>query len=121
MRIAITGTSSGIGQHLAEKLTQGGHEVWGLARSVQSAAFATSICDVAQWAHVENARAEIAQRWPHVDAVISAAAIQGAIGPAMQVDPQNWSDTVHVDLDGTYFVIRAFWELLRKCPPRAKV
>jgi 3-oxoacyl-[acyl-carrier protein] reductase len=28
---------------------------------------------------------------------------------------------VRVDLDGTYFVLRAFWELLRRSPRRAKV
>jgi NAD(P)-dependent dehydrogenase (short-subunit alcohol dehydrogenase family) len=121
MRIVMTGTSSGIGRHLAEKLVEAGHEVWGLARSAQNAAFATSICDVGQWAPVESARAAVAQRWPHVDAVICAAAIQGAIGPAMEADPQSWSDTVRVDLDGTYFVIRAFWELLQQSPRRAKV
>lgn len=121
MRIVITGTSSGIGQHLAEKLSAAGHDVWGLARSSQSAAFATSTCDVSQWAQVENARAKIAAQWPEIDAVICAAAIQGAIGPAMEVDPRVWSDTVRVDLDGTYFTLRAFWELLRRSSRRAKV
>lgn len=121
MRILIPGTSSGIGRHLAERLTAAGHEIWGLARSAQDAAFATSICDVADWTQVEQARAAVGQRWPGVDAVICAAAIQGAIGPAMQADPGAWSDTVRVDLDGTYFVIRAFWDLLRRSERRAKV
>lgn len=121
MRIVITGTSSGIGQHLARKLAEAGHEIWGLARSVQNEAFPTSVCDVGQWDHVDRACSEIAQRWEHVDAIVCAAAVQGAIGPATQADPQKWSDTIRVDLDGTFFVIRAFWELLRKSPHRAKV
>jgi 3-oxoacyl-[acyl-carrier protein] reductase len=121
MRIVITGSSSGIGQHLAAQLTEAGHEVWGLARSAQNAAFATTICDVSAWAQVEQAAATVARQWPQVDAVICAAAIQGAIGPAMQVDAQKWSETIRVDLDGTYFVIRAFWDLLRQSPRRAKV
>ncbi|HSI12982.1 MAG TPA: SDR family oxidoreductase [Chthoniobacter sp.] len=121
MRIVITGTSSGIGRHLAEKLSGAGHEVWGLARSSQNAGFATSACDVSLWSEVENAQTQIAAKWPHVDVVICGAAIQGAIGPAMEVDPQVWSGTVRVDLDGTYFVLRAFWELLRRSPRRAKV
>src|SRR4051794_8498151 len=104
MRIVITGTSSGIGRHLAEKLAGAGHEVWGLARSTQSAVFPTSPCDVGQWSQVESAQEGIAAKWPHIDAVICGAAIQGAIGPAMEVDPQVWSGTVRVDLDGTYFV-----------------
>jgi NAD(P)-dependent dehydrogenase (short-subunit alcohol dehydrogenase family) len=121
MRIVITGTSSGIGRHLAEKLSEAGHEIWGLARSNQTAAFTTSACDVSQWPQVESVQAKVAAQWPQVDAVICAAAIQGAIGPAMTVDPRVWSETVRVDLEGTYFVVRAFWDLLRRSPRRGKV
>lgn len=121
MRILISGTSSGIGRHLADRLTAEGHEIWGLARSPQHAHFMTSVCDVANWAQVLRARDSFEQRWNSVDAVICAAAIQGAIGPAMQADPNRWSETVRVNLDGTFYVIRAFWELLRAAPRRAKV
>jgi len=121
MRIIITGTSAGIGEYLAGRLAEAGHEIWGLARSTQKAAFATSACDVSQWEQVERASGEVARRWSHVDAIICGAAIQGAIGPAMQVDPRKWSQTLRVDLDGTYFVLRAFWNLLRQSPQRTKV
>ncbi len=121
MRIVITGTSSGIGRHLAEQLAAQGHSVWGLARSAQTAVFSTSVCDVSDWAQVESARHAVAQAWPQVDALICAAAIQGAVGPAMQADPQAWSHTVRVDLDGTFFAIRAFWDLLGAGARRAKI
>ncbi len=121
MRIVITGTSSGIGCHLAEQLAAEGHEIWGLARSVQSAAFATSVGDVADWAQVASARNAVAKAWPQVDALICAAAIQGAVNPAMEADPRAWSETVRVNLDGTFFAIRAFWELLGAGARRAKV
>jgi nucleoside-diphosphate-sugar epimerase len=61
MRIVITGTSSGIGRHLAGQLAAQGHEIWGLARSVQDAPYATSVCDVANWEQVEKARDAVAQ------------------------------------------------------------
>jgi len=121
MRIVITGTSSGIGRHLAEQLSAKGHEIWGLARSVQNAAFATSVCDVADWAQVESASDAASKAWPQVDALICAAAIQGAVGPTMEADPRAWSETVRVNLDGTFFTIRAFWDLLRAGERRAKV
>jgi 3-oxoacyl-[acyl-carrier protein] reductase len=121
MRIVITGTSSGIGRHLAEQLSVHGHEVWGLARSNQDAHFATSVCNVSDWPQVEMARASVGTVWPQVDALICAAAIQGAIGPAMQADPRAWSDTVRVNLDGTFFPIRAFWDLLGAGARRAKI
>ena len=121
MRIVITGTSSGIGLHLAGQLAEQGHEIWGLSRSVQNAAFPTSVCDVADWTQMENARDAVEKVWPQVDALICAAAIQGAVGPAMQTDPRAWSDTVRVSLDGTFFTIRAFWDLLGVGARRAKV
>ena len=121
MRLVITGTSSGIGRHLAEQLAAEGHEIWGLARSVQSAAFATSVCDVADWAQVESTRNAVAKAWPQVDALICAAAIQGAVSPAMEADPRAWSETVRVNLDGTFFAIRAFWDLLGAGARRAKI
>jgi 3-oxoacyl-[acyl-carrier protein] reductase len=121
MRIVVTGSSSGIGQHLAENLTQAGHEVWGLARSVQNASFATAACDVSDWTQIEHASRIVAGQWPAIDALICAAAIQGAIGPAMTADPLAWSRTIRTDLDGTYFTIRAFWSLLSSAPRRAKV
>lgn len=118
-RIVLTGTSSGIGRHLAEHLAAKGHECWGLARSTQRAVFPTSVCDVSDWAQLEQARAEVT--FPRVDALICAAAIQGAVGPAMAAEPRAWSETVRVNLDGTYFAIRAFWEALRAGPGRAKI
>ena len=121
MRIIITGTSSGIGQYLAQQLTAQGHEIRGLARSPQQAAFATSECDVSDWPQVERARETVAGEWPHIDALICAAAIQGAVGPAMAADARAWSQTVRTNLDGTFFTIRAFWPLLRANPRRAKI
>jgi NADP-dependent 3-hydroxy acid dehydrogenase YdfG len=53
MKLAITGSSSGIGYALAVSLLNEGHEVWGIARSTQlelsktfPKTFHSSICDV---------------------------------------------------------------------------
>jgi NAD(P)-dependent dehydrogenase (short-subunit alcohol dehydrogenase family) len=88
---------------------------------VQEAPFRTTVCDVADWAQVQKASAEIAQNWSQVDALICAAGIQGAVAPAMQTDPEAWSETVRVNLDGTFFSIRAFWDLLGAGQRRAKI
>ena len=119
MRIVIAGASRGIGRALAEHFLARGDEVWTLARNA-GGPFSTK-CDVADWAQVAAARDAVAAQWGWVDAVICAAAIQGEIGAAMNADPLSWSDTVRVNLDGTFFVIRAFWELLRKAPRRGKI
>jgi NAD(P)-dependent dehydrogenase (short-subunit alcohol dehydrogenase family) len=128
MNVLLTGSSTGIGRAIAERLLARGDHVWGIARSDQSEfaarradQFRFSRCDVAQWAEVERAAAEVSAGWTHVDALITAAGIQGEIGRALTADPANWSKTVRANLDGTFFSIRAFAAALSRGPRRAKI
>ncbi|MGH7945261.1 MAG: SDR family NAD(P)-dependent oxidoreductase [Opitutaceae bacterium] len=128
MNIVLTGSSTGIGRALAVRLLARGDRVWGIARTDQSTfgvkhpeRFRFSRCDVAQWAEVEQAAAEVAAAWPHVDGVIAAAGLQGEVGRALSADPARWSATVRTNLDGTYFSLRAFNALLSRTPRRAKI
>lgn len=128
MNLVITGTSSGIGRALAEHLLLSGHQVWGFARSDQSglgskfpAMFHPMRCDVSDWTQVAAAARDIHAVCPHLDGLVTCAGLQGAIGPAVAVDPLHWSATVRTNLDGTFYAIRAFHELLRRCPRRAKI
>lgn len=119
MNLLITGSSSGIGQFLAEALAGKGHAVCRLARSPQ-AGFAFPV-DVSNYRDLERCAAEVGKRWSHLDGIICCAGTQGPIGPAMQADPEQWRRTIQVNLDGTFFTLRAFYELLKKCPRRGKV
>jgi 3-oxoacyl-[acyl-carrier protein] reductase len=119
MRIVLTGGSSGIGRFLAESLAAQGHEVCGLARSEQGGAGLR--CDVSDWAAVRGCAEKIAARWDALDALVCCAGIQEPIGPAMEADPLAWRRNLAVNLDGTFFAIRAFYSLLKKSARRAKV
>lgn len=128
MHLVLTGSSTGIGRALAERLLSRGHVVWGLARSDQSdfvarhsGAFRASRVDVAVWADVARVAGEVAAAWPHVDGVVACAGVQGEIGRALAADPVRWSDTVRANLDGTFFALRAFAPLLARAPRRAKI
>ena len=128
MNLVLTGSSSGIGRALADRLLARGHRVWGLARSDQSefaakhgGAFSFSRCDVGNWSEVQRAATAVAAAWPHVDGLVTCAGRQGEIGRAVAVDPEKWSDTVRANLDGTFFALRAFDALLARAPNRAKV
>jgi 3-oxoacyl-[acyl-carrier protein] reductase len=128
MNIVVTGSSTGIGHALVERLLRGGHQVWGLARSDQSAfaakhagAFRASRCDVADWGAVERASVEVAKTWSHVEALVTCAGVQGEIGRTVAADPARWSETVRANLDGTFYAIRAFDTLLNRAPRRAKI
>ena len=119
MKIVLTGSSSGIGLFLSETLARRGHEVCGLARSEQDGAGFR--CDVSDWDAVRDCAEKIAARWGAVDALVCCAGIQEPIGPAMEMDPLAWRKNLAVNLDGTFFAIRAFHSLLRKSSRRAKV
>ena len=119
MKIVLTGSSSGIGEFLAGALARAGHDVCGLARS-QSEGFGFR-CDVSDWEAVQSCGEKIAAKWNTVDALICCAGIQGPIGAAMEIDPPAWRQTLAMNLDGTFFPIRALHLLLKKSARRAKV
>ena len=130
MHLVLTGSSTGIGRALAERLLSRGHHVWGLARSDQSdfaalhPAFRHTRCDVSDYSAAAAAASAYAAAWPQLDAVICAAGLQGEIAPALTADPLKWSATVRANLDGTYFALRAFAPLLLNRPvfsSRAKI
>lgn len=119
MKIVLTGSSSGIGQFLAESLAGKGHEVCRLARSRQDGL--SFQCDVSDWDAVQSCAEKISARWSSVDALICCAGILEPIGPAMEIDPLVWRKNLAVNLDGTFFTIRALHPLLRKSSARSKV
>jgi len=127
MNVVITGSSTGIGRALTERLLARGDQVWGLARSDQSAlcaqtpAFHASACDVADWLQVERAAAAVAADWPQVDALVTCAGLHGAVGRTMTADAGKWTATVRANLGGTFHAIRAFHGLLARSPRRAKI
>ena len=128
MNIVLTGSSTGIGRALAERLLARGDHVWGIARSDQSdfaaqhpGRFHFSRCDVAQWADLERAAGGVAAEWTHVDGLVAAAGVQGEVGRTLSADPARWSATVRSNLEGTFFALRGFAALLSLAPRRAKI
>ena len=110
------------------RLISEGHSVWGLARSDQSdfvaaqkGAFFATRCDVGSWEQVERAAAEVAAVWAEVDGLVCCAGSQGEVGPAVRANPKRWSDTVRVNLDGTFNAVRAFHSFLFRAKRRAKI
>jgi NAD(P)-dependent dehydrogenase (short-subunit alcohol dehydrogenase family) len=119
MKIVLTGSSDGIGKFLADTLAAHGHEICRLARSPQDG-FGFQ-CDVSDWNVVQSCAEKISSKWKNVGTLICCAGIQEPIGPAMEIDPSAWRKNLAVNLDGTFFSIRAFYPLLQKSSSRAKV
>ncbi|MBV8587277.1 MAG: SDR family oxidoreductase [Verrucomicrobia bacterium] len=115
MKILITGASSGIGLYLSQQLTA--EEIWGISRRpVRLAGLRHSICDITDWLQVQALAVELRQEWNKLDAVIHCAGTQGEIGPAMDVDPIRWVETVQQNIAGAYFLIRGIFPLLAPRP-----
>lgn len=119
MRIVITGSSSGIGRFLANSLAAKSSKICRLARSSQDG-FSYK-CDVSNWSELQECATDVSKKWSSIDALICCAGIQEPIGPLMQVDINAWRRNLAVNLNGTFFAIRAFYPLLIESKLRAKV
>lgn len=123
MKVLITGSSSGIGRALWSHLIASGANVWGLARSNQNAMMESlpqesrqraivSQCDVTQEKALLDVAVRVRETWGTVNAVICAAGTQGQIGAGMEVECDQWWETIRVNLLGTYATLRAFFPML---------
>lgn len=106
MNILITGNSAGIGKLLTDRLSTQGHTIYGLSRSSQYK------CDVADWDQVNDWARYFLDCDIHFDAIITCAGTQGELGKITKTDAEKWSETVRVNLDGTYNVLKAFYPLM---------
>jgi len=129
MKIVLTGASSGIGRHLALTLAAE-HQIWGIARNKSvlqgvkreaGTTFYETSGDVSSWPSLQSIVELVSDVWSDCDALICCAGIVTPIGKAMTQDPELWARSLRTNLDGTFFAIRAFYDLLMSSERRAKV
>jgi NAD(P)-dependent dehydrogenase (short-subunit alcohol dehydrogenase family) len=123
--VFVAGGSSGINLAIATAFAQAGARVAILSRqqdkidaalahlhSVGSEALGFA-ADVRDAAAVLQAFAQTAQAWGPLDVVVSGAA-GNFVAPAAQLSPNGFKSVMDIDLLGTFHVMRAAWEHLRK-------
>lgn len=91
---------------ITEKLENQGHIVVGFSRSTPIK------CDVTDYEQVEECSRYMLDTYDGVDALITCAGTQGELGRVTETDARAWSDTIRVNLDGTYNSIRAFYPMM---------
>jgi NAD(P)-dependent dehydrogenase (short-subunit alcohol dehydrogenase family) len=115
----VTGASRGIGRAIALRLAEAGAEVALWARDADAlqgvaaeltalgARAAAFVCDVADPAAVQRAADEVRRTLAPVTIVVNNA---GAVlrKPTVEIGDAEWRHVLAVNLDGTFFVTRAF-------------
>jgi len=115
----VTGGGRGIGRAIATALADEGcavvtsgrtqaeiQETADLIRNRNGTALAIT-ADVSQAPDVEALAAKTGESFGHIDILVNNAGMQGAIGPLVENDPQEWIHTIHVNLVGTFLCCRA--------------
>lgn len=114
----ITGAGSGIGKATALLLAQEGVRVAALSRSddeikatVQEISDqggeAFAVCaDIGNAAAMQSAVKQIIERWERLDIVFANAGINGVWAPIEQLTPEEWEQTLRINLTGTFLTIK---------------
>ncbi len=115
--IVVTGCSQGLGKALIEGVIDAGHTVSGCARSAEKILSLTeqhgpdhsfSAVDVSDSAQVYAWANECLEKHGPADLVINNAAIINPNSNMWEVDDEQWSQLVDINIKGVFYVCKAF-------------
>jgi len=116
----VTGAGRGLGRQTALTLAEHGAEVILVARSAEQLCETEEAirrdeglgwaipADISQLEAVEKLKKEVEQRFGVVSILVNAAGVFGPIQLIKDSDPENWVETMAINLFGPYFTCRAF-------------
>lgn len=122
----VTGAGSGIGKAAAVLLARQGARVGLLGRSEDDlreteqeiAALGGAAlllpADVSQPQAMRRAVETLIARWRRLDIVLANAGINGVWAPLEDLDPEEWSKTIAVNLTGTYLTVKYAMPYLKR-------
>lgn len=114
----ITGAGSGIGKAAALQLAQAGAKVALLSRSADELEKVASeierdqgealvlTADISQPDQIQGAVQQIIERWRRLDIVFANAGINGVWAPIEELSPEDWNQTISINLSGTFYTIK---------------
>lgn len=122
----VTGGSKGIGYGIAEVLIKDGIRVAITSRSQESAEEAAAslnkikdgyalgiAADVRDLVSQQRAVDAIVQQWGRLDYVIANAGV-GHFAPVQELTPEQWTETIDINLTGVFYSIKATLDELKK-------
>ncbi len=114
----ITGAGSGLGEAAALRLARGGAKVALLGRTRDELEVVKSkiesnggeamvvVADVSQPAEMQRAMQTVATRWGTIDIVFANAGINGVWTSIEDLTPEDWDETLDINLKGTFLTIK---------------
>lgn len=122
----ITGGGSGIGEAAAKLLAKEGARVAVLGRTEEKlekvveeigkdGGEAVAVAgDVSDYQDMERVVRELVERWGRLDIVFANAGVNGVWAPIEELEAEEWKKTLAINLDGTFFTIKAAVPQLKK-------
>ena len=105
--IIVTGASRGLGKAIAQRLTDKGEKVIGLARSLDNPSIKSIKCDVSNYSSVKSAAKEIKKMKIPIKAFVNAAGI-ASMNLAVTTDESTVQKLVQTNLVGTIYCCQLF-------------
>ena len=114
----VTGAGSGLGRAAALRLAEAGARVAVLDRDEAEAGDVASAieaaggaalpvtADIADARAVEQAVTRVLDAWGRLDVVFANAGINGVWAPLDELQPEEWRETIDINLSGTFYTIK---------------
>jgi NAD(P)-dependent dehydrogenase (short-subunit alcohol dehydrogenase family) len=122
----ITGAGSGIGKATALLLAKEGARIAAIGRTKEELAETVEeirtnggealalIADISHPEEMEHAVAEIGESWNRIDIVFANAGINGVWAPLEELTPEEWDETITINLKGTFLTVKYAVPYLKK-------
>jgi NAD(P)-dependent dehydrogenase (short-subunit alcohol dehydrogenase family) len=122
----ITGTGSGIGQAAALCLAKAGAKIGAVDRTPESSQetidkirqmggeVISAIADVSKPDQVKQAIQEVVNQLGRIDVVFANAGINGTWAPIEDLEPEEWQQTLDVNLMGTFLTVKYAMPYLKR-------
>lgn len=117
--VVVTGGARGIGEGVGALFAAAGADVavWDRDPQVAGDAWSPALAlpvDVTDESAVHSATERTLQQLGHIDVLVSCAGITGPVGPAWEVDVDDWRRVLDIDLTGAFLAARAVIPHLRE-------
>jgi NAD(P)-dependent dehydrogenase (short-subunit alcohol dehydrogenase family) len=114
----ITGAGEGIGRAAAKLLAKEGAKIGALGRTVEDleevvreiegdGGQATVLCaDISKPEEMEAAVEQLVETYGRIDFVFANAGVNGVWAPIEELEPEEWQQTIGINLSGTFYTIK---------------